>query len=52
MNKAVEEDMDGVLFKDISVLERVQKPIHLKGMNRSISIMYHLLKDAGRFIKE
>ena len=52
MNKAIEEDKEGIIFKDISVSDRVQNPIRLKGMNRTISLMYHLLKNADSFIKE
>lgn len=45
MNKAIEEDKDGILFKNISVSDRVQNTIRLKGMSRTISLMYHLCKN-------
>ena len=43
-------DGDSLLYKDISSLARVKNPAYIKGLNKSLGELYHLLKKSNRFI--
>lgn len=45
MDKAIDDDEDGILFKNISSFEHVPKPKKAKSMNSAIAQMFYLLKN-------
>lgn len=49
MGDAIDEDE--VLYKDISSSAIVKKSFRLKGQNRSLGELYHLLKKSRRFME-
>lgn len=48
MGEAIETDP--LLFKDISSSALVKKPEHIKGQNKGLSQLYHLLKNSKKYL--
>lgn len=50
INEAINDDE--ILFKNLSCNERIPSPNRVKGINKSLSRVYHILRKGNRFIEE